>query len=242
MKPLHVVAVFASALLVAASAHAQKKPNPCGNDIPVSIQVLDAPVDLEYPRHALRSDGAVYQHGVDRIDARIQKSNCTTDLWMGLGLSPRRMRLHVDPASDDTFTTVVSFNFDRLGSVPVTNSSLLSSSYCTAPPADNYGGCGFDANNAVYVRRPVTLQWELGNNDILKLRRAPEDVGNWAELEATSWVRVYHPHDGLYVLSPEPVASASAAAAHIAAMSRKEGRTFQKFVEMPVRIIVTPVP
>ena len=42
MKLLHAGVAFACAMLVAATAHAQKKPG-CGADIPVTVRVVDGP-------------------------------------------------------------------------------------------------------------------------------------------------------------------------------------------------------
>jgi len=211
--------------------------------VPVSILVLDAPgqgapyeTDGDYDGYAIRSDGAAYQDGVNRVDARVQRTNCTHDLWMGLGLSSRRMLLY----QGGVYTgTLVSFNFDRVGSVPLTTDTVAMGTYCGL--AENYGGCDTDASDAQYVRRAVTLQWELGSNDVLKLQRTPEDIAtyeNFPELRSTSWVRVYHPDPYTYVLSPEPVALNSAVAAHLFS-TRKDGRKFKEYVQLPFRIIVT---
>ena len=129
--------------------------------------------------------------------------------------------------------------------VPVTTDASAMSAFCGS--AGDYGGCGLDDSGNPYVRRAVALGWELGNNDILRMQRAPGDNVTYADypaLVSTSWVRVYHPDPSSYILSPEPVAPNSALAAHLAS-SGKGPREFQNFVELPFRIIVTtavPVP
>jgi hypothetical protein len=243
MKTIHIGLLCLCTWSVAGTAHAQKKPPACGYDAPVSVHVLDVPADAvvtaetDYGAYVLRSDGGdAYVDGVGRIDARIQRQNCTNDLWVGLGLSSRR--IHVgDPA-----TTVTGFNLDRAGSVPLTDDVSAMGAYCSLPPPENYGGCGIDASGRPFVRRSVTFGWSLGNNDMLRMQRAPEDGTTFqTELESTSWVRVYHTAAGpngphTWVLSPEPT-TGGAIAGHIARPHRQLP-TFRT-IELPFRIEVT---
>ncbi len=182
-----------------------------------------------------------------------------------LGQTTRRLSAYLDPQS--TATTFVSeFNFDRVGSVPVTVPVFdpetetyynPSDPYCGAPisyPASqtvdgNYGGCGVDDTGARYVRRAAVFGWTAGNLMHRLFMQAPRDspadqcaVDNRC---LASWVRVYHPDANTWILSPEPFNEVGDGwdglkplAVHTQ-YSPRTGQQPQEVVELPFRIVVT---
>lgn len=120
------------------------------------------------------------------------------------------------------------YNFDRISSVPVTNfggrdafgNPVNSAAYnnlaafCggknddgtiklnteNTTTADNYAGCGQDANGDYYVRRNVGSQLNFSYS----LRFQNSDLDGTGTLAAgTSYIRVYHPTPKTWVITPE---------------------------------------
>ena len=257
MKAALLVTTFCGvSLLFAAAAEAQKKPSGCGQDIPVTVQVLDdAAGDADYGEYLLQSDGGSYSHA-GKLDARIQVTNCSKDFVVLLGQTTRRLLAYLDPSSD-TPTYLSDFNFDRVGYVPVTfgNDEALDA-YCAvvSNPASqtvdgNYGGCGVDSAGRRYVRRAVVLGGSAGSATRRLFMQAPQDGPtdqcSTANRCLASWVRVYHPDVNTWILSPEPlnaVGDGWDAAKPLAVHTQSSPKTGQEYlgvVELPFRIVVS---
>jgi hypothetical protein len=204
------------------------------------------------------SDGTeVYLDGSQRIAAMLQVNNCTHDFTMNLNQSTR----YTVALLSDRQHAGKHFNFDRVGSVPVTpdagNTEFGQTAYCTdgvvrdASGAfvknadgyyqDNYGGCGMD-ENGWYVRRAGVIGLYEGPSSDFRLRYQPSPV-DFLESPcaadpsdpvcSASYIRVYHPSASTWILRPEGAAEA--------ALLKFEDREYryQSTEIVPAEIVVT---
>jgi len=139
------------------------------------------------------------------IDGRIQISNCTYDLTLRLNFSNRFMVYKFPNGSPlGTSVNAIGFNIDRVGSVPISDGGTDFLNYCNTG-ADNYGGCGVDAEG-YFVRRSYGSSLDLGGNSNYGLRfnYSPFDNVN-VGLGDTAFVKIYHPNANTWILRPEQV-------------------------------------
>jgi hypothetical protein len=190
---------FCALAVLAASAPAWAARNVgCGADVGLTMSIAGttsaatpsandpAPVP---PAYKLVSDGGgAYANGVKvkggTLEVIFQISNCTFDFTARLFNLPRKLFV-TSPGGD--WLEVPFFNFDRVGSVPITSADL--NSQLTDPKAqvfcadgaiiyspsdatkplidangvvhDNYGGCHMDADGRWYVLRAAGMTVNL---------------------------------------------------------------------------------
>jgi hypothetical protein len=181
-----------------AKVSAQKgKPAPgCGSDFPVAVTVNDG--------FSITSDGkGSYINGgkgKEQVSAVFQIGNCSYDFVVNLNNSSRFLNINIPGAG--IFQSKF-FNFDRIGSVPVTTDANAMNAYCSMsyPQNDNYAGCGSDAAGA-YVRRNVGFN--IGSNLGFRYQNSPIDGALDPLLVAgTSYIKVYRPDPNTWQLAPE---------------------------------------
>jgi hypothetical protein len=134
------------------------------------------------------------------IDGRIQVSNCTYDLT--LGMSGRYFTWKFPNGSIvGTSQNSNSFNIDRVGSVPVTDGGADFLAWCNNA-ADNYAGCGVDGDG-YFVRRSMgsaILNYAYG------VRFNYSTIDNIQTTAAgTAHVKIYHPNPSTWIIMPEQV-------------------------------------
>jgi len=134
------------------------------------------------------------------IDGRIQVSNCTYDLT--LNMSARYFTWKFPNGSIvGTSQNSSSFNIDRVGTVPVTDGGSDFLNWCNSA-ADNYAGCGVDANG-YFVRRSMgsaILNFNYG------VRFNYSTIDNIQTTAAgTAHVKIYHPNTSTWIIMPEQV-------------------------------------
>jgi hypothetical protein len=134
------------------------------------------------------------------IDGRIQVSNCSYDLT--LGMSGRYFTWKFPNGSIvGTSQNSSSFNIDRVGSVPVTDGGADFLTWCNSAP-DNYAGCGVDGDG-YFVRRSMgsaILNYAYG------VRFNYSTIDNIQTTAAgTAHVKIYHPNASTWIIMPEQV-------------------------------------
>lgn len=256
MAILGVALVFG----LAAEASAQKIKITCGPDEYLNMQILGT---LAAPNgNVLISDGnEYYNHGSSRnVVVRFQVDNCTHDFTPNLNQSTRSMLAQLSGGNN-----IVSkfFNFDRVHSVPLTPSGLITdaarvawmdSPFCkggvkrTADGAiainadgssqDSYAGCGIDDFGNAYVLRAGIVNLEgaqLSFNVSPIDRPAACPAGTTDPVCAASHLRVYHPFDTQWVVR----ADVTTLAAHRVWVGGKTSAyVFQRYESVPLEIIV----
>lgn len=207
---LFAICIVTTIAVQSASAQGKGKPggggttNPCPADIrDLSVQFRDADSDkyrsdngLEYK--TLKSKG-------ENIEIMFQRANCTYDLTMNLHFSKRTAKI---TALETTYDSEF-FNFDRVASVPVTQTTNTAfKDFCANGVVqnpdgtykyDNYAGCGVDENGS-YVRRAVGIN--AGTDHSFRFQNT--GINPSGSLGAgTSYIKVYHPNAQTWILSPE---------------------------------------
>jgi hypothetical protein len=226
------VAALALCTILSISAFAQKpsKSTSCGSDVTnLSLTVEAGAYNIQHDGVLLNGLPAPYatkKTRGDQIEAKLQIGNCSHDFTLNLNFSPRYMQVNF-PDGGGSFQAK-SFNFDRVGSVPITptnqtaSEAFAASQFCTAAPEpisgfvvgknpdgtykDNYGGCGIDENGHAFVRRNVGISLDDATNDDYRLRfqYSPIDGNENGQLVAgTSFIKVYHPDANTWILTPE---------------------------------------
>jgi len=207
------VALCALAPVVSFSAG---KPKSCGADVTnLTLTILGTPTsNLGY---AIVSDGGTYANissKGNKISLGFQISNCSYDFTMNLFQSSRDINVSLPSGN----TTAWFFNFDRIGSVPITDPSpgSLFSSWCAAvvternpdgsfdansdgKPLDNYAPCDSDGGGA-FARRNVGFS--MADNFNLRFQASPFDFNNPLAV-GTSYIKVYHSSATQWILEPE---------------------------------------
>jgi len=212
-KKLLVGAALALCVIFAVNASAQK----CTQD-DRSIVATFADTGNVFPYNTITSDGGgSYSTTKTRgssSEVMFQICNGSYDLIVNLTSSSRTVRVLTMGG-----TVPSSFlNFDRVASVPVTVDSSGFAAFCggrngdgsiildtpNTSSADNYAGCGQDANGYYFVRRNVGMQLTSGHS--LRFQDSPYDGGTLGA--GTSYVRVYHPTSSTWTLSVEDTPAA----------------------------------
>jgi hypothetical protein len=256
------VAILGLALTVglAADAFAQKRVS-CGPDEYLNMQVIGTPTAPN--GNVLVSDGnEFYNNGSTRnVLIRFQVDNCTYDFTPNLSNSTRSW---VALLPGGTITTQF-LNFDRVRSVPLTPSALLTdeeraawldSPFCTngvqrnasgaiikntdGSYQDNYAGCGIDDAGNGYVLRAGSVGFDgearLGFNVSAIDRPLECPAGNTYPKCGGSHLRVYHPFANQWVVK----APADAMAAYQVWVGGKTSQyVFQRFENVPLEFIIT---
>jgi hypothetical protein len=141
------------------------------------------------------------------IDGRIQVSNCSYDLT--LGMTTGRYFTWKFPAGSvaaslvGTSVNSTSFNIDRVGNVPITDGGATFLNWCSGGSgSDNYGGCGVDSDG-YFVRRSMgsaLAGGAYGN------RYSYSTIDNIQTMAAgTAHVKIYHPNANTWIIMPEQV-------------------------------------
>ena len=223
---LTLCALFA---VCASPALAQKKTtSSCPADITnLTVTFANALGDL-YTSDGVSASYTTTKTKGENIDIKFQQSNCTYDFTMNLNFSKRTTKLTLGGTTVDS----EFFNFDRVGSVPVTHTAtdFLSSQFCqngwaidpaTGKPAmnpdgtvqDNYGGCyqEKDANgdpvldaNGKFIYYVLRSVGIQAGSDRYGFRYQYSPIENVATWAMnTSFIRVYRPGAKEWVLVPE---------------------------------------
>ena len=228
-KSILIAMSFALCTLVPAALFARGNPNTCGTTDVVSNPVLT--IDGPSGYNITSSDGGSYQNTDtkgNKIGVGFQIGNCSYDFTMNLSQSSRPINV-VFPAGFPQFqpTTAWFFNFDRIGSVPITDGGTVYDDWCgvdndgnvqinpdgsfktnniTNMPYDNYGGCDTDLTGAFFARRNVGFS--LANDYRLRFQNSPFDSNiDIADYPTkTSYIKVYHPNATTWYLEPEDTA------------------------------------
>lgn len=248
MRTIGTLFVFALFLCAAPAAWAQKgkpQPSPCGADIPLGVTIEDVPSGTDSPDYGidghdlgyrLVSDGAgSYVHGAGNVAATIGRSSCLFNFRLNLYSTRRHVQLN-DTAIGAS-REMYFLNFGRIGSVPVTEpadgntaldqfcaGTVDKSTFESATPQDNYGGCGVDEHGKRFVlrfaggtiddERPhYKLRFHLDDVDGTSLDRYSGDCDVTPELCQVAWVRVYHPDPDTWIITPHDVSPNGPAAA-----------------------------
>lgn len=258
-QALRVAGLWACITLVAAAAYAQKKPTSCGADRLLSVTVVGTPSDPE--GQSLYSDGGgAYVNGVGKVDARLQIDNCYQDFVLNLNLSSRKL---VTSTAAYGVATVGFANFDQIATVPLTplaGDEQALQAFCAAPGQNNYAGCGIDeVSGRFFVRRSVTMQFNIGGDNRLIFNKAPAAFESWKknicldgnqEPCQTSFVRVFHTIEGsteTWEIEPEAfntypgMVGDEPLAAQIE-LTRKGEYRFKGVHALPFRMILTALP
>lgn len=135
------------------------------------------------------------------IDGRIQISNCSYDLTLGMNTGRYFTWKFPTGSIVGASQNSSSFNIDRVGSVPVTDGGAAFLTWCSGG-ADNYAGCGVD-DGGYFVRRSMgsaILNFAYG------VRFNYSTIDNVATMAAgTAHVKVYHPDASTWIIMPEQV-------------------------------------
>lgn len=210
---LTMLLIFAAflAISIQAAPGGGGSTSPCPADIrALSVRFRDAAGDK------YRSDNGLEYKTVkskgENLEIMFQRANCTYDLTMNLHFSKRTAKI---TALGTTYNSEF-FNFDRVASVPVTQTTntafndfcgpvfgepnvQLNTGSTNTYRYDNYAGCGFDAGG-YYVRRSVGIN--AGPDHSFRFQNTGiNPTGNLGA--GTSYIKVYHPNAQTWVLSPE---------------------------------------
>lgn len=208
-KGLLPCALLCLGLSVSASA---QKPTSCGTDVTnlsVSIyKYTDATNTTTYGLQPdqTNSDGSPVPYvtggkGNRSILAQFQIDNCTYDFTLNTG-SSRFMTFKFPNGSPlGTSDNFAFFNIDRVADVPITDGGSAFLNYCNTA-ADNYAGCGVDANGN-YVRRAFGSTLDSQSRYHLRFNYAPLDNNGTSLAAGTSYVKVYHTDATTWIIMPE---------------------------------------
>jgi hypothetical protein len=168
-----------------------------------------------YPPNSITSDGGSSYSTLKArgytTDVKFQICNGTYDFTLDLNSSTRYYKV-LTPGGT---ANAKSFNFDRVASVPVTVDSDAFAAFCggrngdgsikldtaNTSSADNYAGCGQDANGYYFVRR--TALFQLLSSLSLRFQDSPYDGGSFGR--GSSYVRVYHSTANVWTLMAEDI-------------------------------------
>jgi hypothetical protein len=171
-----------------------------------------------FPFNTITSDGGGAYSTIktkgSTSDLSFQICNGTQDLILNLTSSSRTLKVLLQGGT----VTSSYANFDRIASVPVTVDSDNFASFCggrdsdgsiilntpNTATADNYAGCGQDANGLYFVRRDVIFTLTSGHSH--RFQDSPYDGGTLGA--GTSYIKVYHPTSSTWTLSVEDVPAA----------------------------------
>jgi hypothetical protein len=215
-KTLLIAMSIALYTLTPASLFSAGKPRSCGADVTnLKLTISGTPTaDMGYQ---ITSDGGGTYSNINgkgnKITMGFQISNCSYDFTMNLFQSSRDIHVSLPGGN----TTAWFFNFDRIGSVPITQlANSLYVDWCAAPlvternedgtfnlnaddkPFDNYAGCGFDGGGYYALRN---VGFALADNFGLRFQVSPFEFNNGLAA-GTSYVKVYHPSPTLWVFEP----------------------------------------
>ncbi len=193
-----VSAAFAVILLLAGVPlpAAETRPSGCGTDLPVNIYVTQAggtPAPAEGARDSYQAGDAAHPYsfvpdaagpwyitgkGPSKIDAHFRIADCTNDLSINFSGSSRRLEAYLPDAGGGSLNLRWML-FDEVGTTSIE------------------GGDAEDAEGNWYFRRSMSaMGGDVANRDTRIVLNPPV----WP---VTSWVRVYHPAPGTWVLAPE---------------------------------------
>lgn len=209
------------------------KTTSCGTDIPLIVTFRDFVGNPNSVGDKLYGDRNTYTNGVNKVSAVFQVSNCTFDFIFNLNTTPYKIYLDARDANKIADGVVASpnqilnsqfFNFDRIAHVPLTPTTPVGTWYdpdsefgkfCNNANADNrynvqYGGCQQDLSTGQwYVRRALTTSFSDSSRGEhpLRFQKPPEgQTFTSAEINTpfeTAYIKVYHPNNDTWVLTPE---------------------------------------
>ena len=210
-KTLLITASLLVCLCLSIAASAQKtKTASCGQSASnLTLQIFDTYQDASGNNVAfeIRSDGkGLYVPTKDTpLNLTIRdvsvplNSSCIYDFVLNIGSRTSRF-LNVN-IPNYAQTTSTFNNFDRIGSVPVTDmNNPAFSAFCgdginivnANSQFDNYAGCGYDGQR-YYARRNVGVPTTLRTGERVRFQNSPYDGGTNAG--GTSYIRVYASYD-----------------------------------------------
>lgn len=159
--------------------------------------------------------------GSQKVTATLEIENCAFDFVLNLTSTSRDLVADL-PLWIGTPIRSEFLRFDRIASVPITSNNPNFGAWCSEgvvttslqspAPYDNYGGCGGSGTpqDPFYVRRAAGgYLYEGPARDYrYRFRRSPldanySDCGINAALCTASYVRVYHPDPGTWVITPD---------------------------------------
>ena len=180
------------------------------------------------------------------IDGRIQIDNCTYDLTLNLNFSKRYFTWKFPNGSAvGTSVNTYGFNIDRVGNVPITDGGTDFWAWCNSA-ADNYGGCGLDADG-YFVRRAFGSGVSVVNKGYgVRFNYAPTDGSVLAVTAGTAYVKIYHTDANTWTIMPDQVpppagvTDPSATAGEWSALVDKNTTpyTISSYQKMPLKIVV----
>ncbi|MDX2034853.1 MAG: hypothetical protein SF339_29530 [Blastocatellia bacterium] len=209
------------------------KPAPCGTDIPLVVTFRDFTGNPTPAGDKLYGDRSAYVDGTNKVSAVMQVGNCSFDFTFNLNTTPFRVYLDARDvnkiadgvvASPNQILSSQFFNFDRIAHIPLTPTTPIGVLYdpdsdfgrfCNNANLDTrynvqYGGCQQDLlTGQWYVRRAVTASFSdsARGEHPFRFQKPPEGQQfTSAEINTpydTSYVRVYHPSNDAWVLTPE---------------------------------------
>lgn len=209
------------------------KASSCGTDVPLIVTLRDFAGNPNNVGDKLYGDRSTYTDGVNKVSAVFQMSNCSFDFVFNLNTTPYKIYLDARDAnkiadgvdaSPNQILNSQFFNFDRIGHVPLTPTTPVGTYYdfnsdfgrfCNNANADNrynvqYGGCQQDQTTGQwYVRRALTTSFtDSARGDHPFRFQKPPDGGLFTSAEIntpfeTAYVKVYHPNNDTWVLTPE---------------------------------------
>jgi len=140
------------------------------------------------------------------IDGRIQVSNCTYDLTMGMSGRYFTWKFPAGSVAASVVSTSVNataFNIDRVGNVPITDGGTTFYTWCGGGSgSDNYAGCGVDSDG-YFVRRSMgsaMLNFTYGNRYNYSTIESIETMA-----AGTAYVKIYHPDTTTWIIIPDQV-------------------------------------
>ena len=202
-----LLTLFAACVFLCGTAHAQK----CTADDTSIVATVAGTYDTS-PPNMITSDGLgpykTLKSKGQAVNITFQICNGSYDLVMDMISSSRYLKVLLQGGT----VTSNFLNFDRIASVPVTVDSAGFAAFCggrgtdgsillyttNMTTADNYGGCGQDANGYYFVRRALGMQLTDGHS--LRFQNGTEG-GTLGD--GTDYVRVYHPTSTTWTLTPE---------------------------------------
>ncbi len=207
--------LFAASLAIAfgslapGTSFAKGNPNSCGPEVSVSVSFALADQVNGYKITQGDTDPPYL--------AGFQVGNCSYDFTLNLFNSSPQIRVFL-PSGE---TKAWFFNFDRIGSVPITNGSFMGSRWCTEPNSrnddgsfnfdgtqvlDNYQDCGDDGSVDLVKGRYFALRragFSLLDSYGLGFQVSPWEGQVGGDTLGTNFIKVYHPTANTWVLEPE---------------------------------------
>ena len=226
-------------LVLPAVVLAKGNPNSCGNDVSVSV-AFDLADGINGYKITRGPTDPPYLAG-------FQVGNCSYDFTLNLFNSSPQIKVFLPNRE----TKAWFFSFDRVGSVPITDGSFLSSRWCNEPNSrnadgsfnfngnqvlDNYQPCGDDLSvdpikGRYFARRNVGFS--LVDDYGLRFQVSPWESQVQGEADTTSFIKVYHPDANTWILEPE------APATSVLRDSSKKRAQPPTLLEMPFKAVVT---